>query len=387
MTAVVFTAFFFSLFATGVDVIFPLWVTRGLGYSASEWAQLRSIRMFGILVGILFLGALSDRFGQRLIGALSMLGAAACMVILAIGPRSSIWYVFPILGTFISTAFVNLNTLTQAISYHRQGTANAIYRSVGTIAGIAAPVMATGLAVVWHGYENVFYLFAALLVAAAWALFYYPGEQLPESLGSFKKETLRLIEGYKHAFKLKELMQLIHYSQIWGGVLAGVGVFAAIRFTKELGQSDQQFGFICSVAGVITFVMVAGTAFILDKASLPRLFGTLAVLSGACSLLMGLKDSVLLTTIGYLCFVPLTTMLNGPVSMWVSRTAEPNAQSAAFSVHKLYTAAYSALSVALLGYLENIIGIRNILLYGGILGMLIGVRFFYLPNPPHNHIH
>jgi len=381
MSIVASTSLLFGAFSAGTEVVFPLWVTKELGYTPSQWAQMRSMRMIGILVGILFLGALSDRFGQRLIGALSMLGAAACLILLGMGPRSTIWYIIPILGALVSTSFVNLNTLTQGISHRRQGTANAVYRSVGTIASIVAPVMATGLAAIWHGYSGVFYVFAGTLVAAACVLWFYPGEQIPESLGDIRKEMLRLTRGYRDAFKERQLMNIIHYSQIWTGVLAGVGVFAAIRFTRELGQTDQYFGLISSIAGALTFVSIAGTAFVLDRVSLPKLFGTLAVLSGLCSAVMGLNDSMLLATIGFLCFVPLTSVLVGPVSMWISRAADPNAQAAAFSVHKLISAAYTAGSIAILGYLEQKIGIRSILLYGGILGMLIGMRFFWLPEP------
>lgn len=375
------TSFLFGAFSAGSEVVFPLWVTKNLGYTPAQWAQMRSIRMIGILVGILFLGALSDRFGQRLIGALAMLGTAICLILLGTGPRSTIWYVIPILGALVSTSFVNLNTLTQEISQRRQGTANAVYRSVGTIAGIIAPVMTTGLAVVWHGYSGVFYVFAGALIAAASVLWFYPGEHIPVPLGDMHKEIIRLTSGYRNAFKERQLMSIIHYSEIWNGVLAGVRVFAAIRFTLELGQTDQYFGLLSSIAGACTFVLIAGTAFILDHVSLPKLFGALAVLSGLCSVLMGLRDSLLLTTIGFLCFIPLTSVLIGPTSMWISRAADRNSQAAAFSVHKLISAGYAAASVAILGYLEQSIGIRSIFLWGGTLGILIGIRFFWLSEP------
>mgnify|MGYP000353809798 CR=1 FL=1 len=74
-----------------------------------------------------------------------------------------------------------------------------------------------------------------LLVIGGVTLLYYPGETALPPLGSLRAEVARLWQGYMTALRQRELMQFIHISQIWGNILAGVGAFAAIYFTRQLG--------------------------------------------------------------------------------------------------------------------------------------------------------
>jgi len=382
MAVVVATALLFSVFTVSGEVILPLWVTRDLGLAPSQWAQLRSLRMTGVLVGVILLGALSDRFGQRLVGALSMLGVAAVLVALGLGWGMSIWVAMPFYGALVSTAFVNLNTLTQQVSDRRQGLANSIYRSVGAAAGIGAPVLATRLALVWHGYPPVFLALAGVLVVAAVVLLRYPGEPTPPPLGNLRAEVRRLWEGYRAALRERELVRVICYSQTWGNVLAGVGIFAAIRFTRELGLTDQQFGLLSGTAGAVTLLASVSLGLFLDRVSLRKLHFGVALVASACSVLMGLGNSVLLGALGFVLSGPLCAMLSGPVSMWVSRAAGKSSQTAAFTVHKVLSGLYLALTSALLGLLETWIGMRAIFLYGGLAGVVASFLFLALREPP-----
>ncbi len=382
MAVLAVTTLLFSLFSVGSEVMLPLWVTNDLGWSASAWAQLRSLRFFGVVAGVIVLGALSDRFGQRMLGALSMLGTAVCLLLLRWGTASSLWVIMPIFGALVSTAFVNLNTLTQQVSARRQGLANAIYRSIGASTVIVAPVLVTRLGAWWHGYPSVFVVFAALLIIAALVLFAYPGEETPSALGNLTDEVRRLWIGYRAALRRAELTRFIHLSMIWGNLIAGVGAFFAIRFAHELRQGDQAFGVLNSVAGTVAFLATLGAAFFMDRVSLRKLHGLLGTATGLCTALLGLGDSHLLAMVGFTAFIAFTTILLGPSSMWVSRTAGAGGQVAAFSVHKILSALYIAVAMALLGLLERLIGIRAIFLYGGLLATLAGLAFFLLPEPP-----
>lgn len=382
MGVVAGTALLFSLFNSGIDTILPLWATKALGFADYQWAQLRSLRFAGVLVGVILLGALSDRFGQRLLGALSMFCGAVLFLVMSVGGKAGIWIAMPILGALVSTAFVNLNTLTQQVSDARQGVANTIYRSIGAAAGIVAPVLATTLAVLWHGYPPVMRVSAVLLVGAGLLLLRYPGEVTPPPLANMRQEILRLIHGYRIAVAQGELMSFIVISLIWGNVLAGVGAFAAIWFTQDLHMSDQQFGLLCSLAGITAFIFTALAGLYLDRISLRKLHLGVAVLSGCCSLLMGVGYSPLLSAIGFIGFAPLTGMLAGPTSMWVSRAAGAGTQTAAFSVQKITSALAVAVAMVILGWLEALVGIRAIFLYGGVLGVLSGFGFLLLREPP-----
>jgi len=179
----------------------------------------------------------------------------------------------------------------------------------------------------------------------------------------------------------RPLMRAIHLQQAWGASLAAVGTFIAIRFTRELGLADEQFGALCTVGGVLGFVATALVGLVLDRASLRRLCAVAGCLAGLCSVVMGVSDSAWLTVVGFLAYAPVSAMLIAPQSMWVSRAAGSATQAAAFSVHKAVTAAYYAGAVWLLGVLEAMIGIRLILLYSGIMAALLGLLFLALREP------
>jgi MFS family permease len=382
MSAVAGTMILFGMVSAGTDVIFPLWTTNALGLSPGEWAQLRALRFVGVTVGVIFLGALSDRFGQRRFGVLAMLGAALTLVALGVGGRAALWIGMPIFGAFMSTLFVNVNTLTQEVSTTRQGVANTIYRALGAAAGIAAPIVVTLLALRVGGYAPVICGSALLMIASACVLAGYPIDEPIAPLADLRTELARLWAGYRVALEQRALMAFLHLSLLWGNLLVGVGAFAAIRFTRELGQSDQQFGLVSSMAGVAALVATLGVGLVLDRLSLRRLHGTVAVLASLCAVAIGLTDSLWLTAGLFVVFAALTSMLIGPTSMWVSRAAGAGTQIAAFSVHKVLGALYLALALALAGWLERLVGIRTIFWVGGVASLVVGGGFFLLQEPP-----
>jgi MFS family permease len=388
MAVVALTTVFFSLYTVGTDVVFPLWATKELQLTAGNWADLRSLRMIGILAGVLVLGPFSDRFGQRLLGALSMLGVAGIMVALCFGPARTIYLTMPIFGALVSTAFVNLNTLTQGISTARQGLANTIYRSIGAAVSIVAPVLATWLSLVWGGYRPVFLLFAGTLVVSAIILWFYPKEHVPPPLGSTKEELARLAGTYLSALREKPLMGFIFVSQIWGNLLAAVGTFAAIYFTKMLGQTDQQFGQLSAAVGIAALLGTMAAGFFLDRVSLRAMHAAVGIAAAVSTVLMGLtawlpvEARLPVAAAGIILFVPLSTMLIAPTSMWISRAAGECSQTAAFSLHKLATAAILAVTTLALGKLEPLLGIQTLFLIGGGLSGLSALAFLLLKEPP-----
>jgi|GEM_PF-726328 len=382
MTVVAATSVLFGLFSSGVEAVMPLWATHDLGMTAAQWAQLRSLRFAGVFLGVIALGALSDRFGQRLLGAITMLAAAVGLFAFQLGIRDVVWWLMPIYGALISTAFVNLNTLTQMISYRRQGVANSIYRSIMAGSSIIGPAAATWVGAKWGGYPRLFALCAALLVASAIVLLRYPGEETPASLGSLRAELARLGSGYVTAIRHKPLMFFINLSMIWGNALAGVGAFFAIYYTQQFMQTDEAYGRLASLAGALSLLVTIAAALVLDRLSLRKLHGVLGMATGACSLVMGISDRLSVVAGCFILFTVVANVLVGPSSMWVSRAAGEGTQTAAFSVHKVLAALYVAITMLALGWLERLIGIRLIFLYGGILGVASAAVFFLLPEPP-----
>ncbi len=383
LLVVALTGLLLSFVYVAADVILPLWVTHDLGLTASDWARLRSLRFAGVLVGVVVLGALSDRCGQRRLGALSLLGAGLVTLSFVGGTSAGVWYGMPILGALVSTVMVNLNTMTQAVSAARQGVANTIYRAVGAAAGIAAPLAATALALAWGGYDWVFVLLGVLLLLAAVVLACYPEEtQTAAPIGSLRLECRNLWQGYALALRQREMMRFIHVSQLCTNLAAGVSAFAAIRFTHELGLSDQAFGALGTAAGVFSFVLIASGAWYLDRVSLRRLQALLGLGAGVGACLLGAGDNLVVSCAGFLLAVPVGALAIAPSSMWVSRTAGAATQVSAFSVHKVVTATYVAVTMALLGLLEHWFGMRQVIFWGGVMGAGVSLAFLLLPEPP-----
>lgn len=380
MTVVALTALIFGFVTAALEVVLPLWATKELGYSAGQWAQLRSLRMWGVAGGVIILGAISDRFGQRTVGAVCLLGVAVLLGLLGLGQGRGIWLLMPFLGALISTVFVNLNTLTQQVSEARPGLANTIYRSIGAGMGIAAPIAATILAVLWGGYNGVFLLMGALSLAAALALFFYPDELTATGWNGLRAEVRVLHQGYVTALRRREMMRLLHPVSAWYAVMAGVGAFAAIRFTRELGQSDQEFGVLSAIAAGAGLLATLGGGFMLDRVSLRRLHIVGCAAGSTCAVLMGIGDSLLLSGIGFVVLSALSLALVGGSSMWLSRVAGPNLQGAGFTVFKILSAFYVAVIMALLGVLEQWMSLRAIFLGVGLCGLGLSLLFVWLDD-------
>jgi sugar phosphate permease len=168
---------------------------------------------------------------------------------------------------------------------------------------------------------------------------------------------------------------------LWYAVFAGVGAFGAIRFTHELGQSDQQFGVLTSAGAILTLFLTIGAGFFLDRVSLRRLHITICCIASGFAMLMGITDSLLLSGIGYILSTSIFTTVVGPSSMWVSRSAGPELQGAGFTAFKVMNAFYVAIVMALLGFLEHWTSLRAIFFGIGLCGFIMSFAFTVLQEP------
>ncbi|MFZ2656509.1 MAG: MFS transporter [Victivallales bacterium] len=380
LTALGLSGFLLMFCYAATDIVLPLWATCELGLNASDWAHLRSLRFAGVLVGVILLGAVSDRLGQRRSTVLALLISGVATSLFWFNSEVILWVLMPVFGALLSTALVNLNTLTQMVTDTRQGVANTVYRSVGAAAGIVAPVTATFLAAVWGGYPAVFLLLGALLGMSAWALLAYPIDEPLVPLEHPLRELGRMWQGYAGALREKPLMRFIHLSQLWYCSLACVSAFAAIRLTRELGMGDWAFGVLCTAGGLVTFLLIVGVGWHLDRISLRKIHLVAGVIAAAGTLLMGASNNLVLTIVGFLIATASYALLVAPTSMWASRLAGGTTLAAAFAVQKVLAALYLSLAMLLFGLLESWLGIRMVLLICGGFGMLLSFGFLLLPE-------
>lgn len=381
MAVVVATSVLFLSYAHAFDVIMPLWVTKELDFSASDWAGLRSVRFVGTTAGILLLGALADRLGQRRIGSLTVLLSAGVTAAVATGTDLAVWAGMFVLGGLVSTAFVALNTLTQEVSERRRGVANTVYRGVGQATKIVAPGGATWLAATWVGYPAVLHTAAGVLVLAGVVLWAYPGEARPAPFQGWGRELRDMLGVYATAWRNPSLMRLLHINLVLTTLLVGVVGFLAIRLTRELGMSDTAFGITVSVGSLGGLLANIVGALFIDRASVRGYTSITGVVAALAVVVAGLTDSVAVTVAMVLVFETAIAAFAAPSFVWVSREAGPGRIGGALAMHKLLLAIYGMGIMLALGALEPMIGLQALLLALGLAATAAAGAHLALRDP------
>lgn len=379
MAVLVAAALPFGLFTHASDVIIPLWATHELGYSAAEWAHLRSVRYAGVLVGTILVSVFADRLGQRAVGMLSLWLAAASVLAMSGGSPSLVWIGMALMGVGVSNALVSLATLTQAVSVARQGMANALYRAALSTASIFAPLGATALAAAWGGYPTVLRLGAALLALAGVVLCFYPAADARPPFRGWKNELRGLWRTYVEPMRNRELTAFLHLSLLYLTLALAVPGFVAIRVTRELGRPDQQFGAAMTIAGALTVLGMIGLGLRLDRMSVRRTCAWLGALSGAFVLLMGVTASADVTLFAVVPFTVLFTLTIAPANVWLTRTTTH--VGSAFALQKVLAALYIAVTMVILGWLEALLGIRTLLAVLGVACIAASLAHLLLREP------
>lgn len=372
MAVLATSAALYLLVDSGFNVIGPLWATRDLGLDNAGWAFLRSASELGGFVSVLAFGVLSERIGTRRMSALALGGAGLTLAALSV--LGSAWLMaaslMAILGAFISTIYVNFNTLAQRVSVQKQSLANAIYRASGASAAIVAPTLATQAAQITGAYGPVLVAAAVLLGIAALVILWFA-----EPPNSVPPRTLReVLAGYRRCFTLRPLLAFIAISRGFGVAIAAVSAFAALRFTRELHLSEPAFGVLCSAIAVGNLLAVLASGWIVDRLRPSRALGLAWIGCSLAAIVLGLSSSLVTATVAYALFVPLLATCSVPLSLWSSRIADESApggpsQATVFTVGKVFQSGTTMLVMALLGVLEPLLGMSTLMWCGGLLGL------------------
>lgn len=380
MRIVAASASIVSFYFAATDIMLPLWATSSLGMSNSQWGQLRSLRMAAVAVGVIVLGAIADHLGTRRVAMASFMTLSCISLALLPGGSSGVWFLVPAMGVLLSSSSTNLNTLTQDVTASRPGVANTIYRGISAAAAIPAPIIVTFLAARYQTYAPVLYLLAALMVLSAFILGAYPSESA-KKIGPLREEFVSLMRTYSIALRERRLLHFLLLSQIWCGLVAGALAFSAIRFTRELGMPEPAFGLLWGVIGALMLFGIMALGVLLDRVSLRVLHGWLALVAGTGVFLMGLGNSIVLSSVGLFLTAPVVQMSMAPNSLWVGRAVNKENQVAAFSLYKTTAALCSAGCMVLLSWLEAKVGLRMMFLCEGLAAIVLGGLLFLLREP------
>lgn len=380
LTRLVACAFTTNMALSGILVVLPLYATRILKLSNADYARVLSLRMAGITAGVILLGAISDRFGTRKLTVFSLLAGGIGFAVIGFVPLAGFLILIPVVSALVSTAFVNLNHLTQTADPERQGLANTLYRGTGAVAGILAPILITRL------FDHVGLVLAGSgLALAASGLFIrsYPMEEQVTPFQGWSAEFRSMMSMYRVALGQKPLMRFIGWSLAWSALVAGVGTFIAIRLTSELNASTAFYGNTCAIAAAASLVGILLLGVWLDRMSIRFCAVGLYALSSVCAVGLGLTRSPVIAATLFVVFTLASTVVISPMSMWISREAEKVGLSLAFSVQKVLAALSMVLATLVLGFLEPRVGIASLLLYGGVLSLVtVGVMAFLREPPP-----
>lgn len=374
-------AFASSMALSGMLVILPLYATQTLGLSNAEYSRLLSLRMLGITVGVLLLGALSDRFGTKKLTALSLIAGGLCFSVLGMVPLVGFLILIPLFSGFLSTAFVNLNHLTQLVDVQRQGMANTWYRAAGTLAGIVAPIIMTQL------FSNIMWVMAVigvLLVICGLLIQSYPIVENSMPFKDWATEFRRMASQYRCALGQRHLMKFLHYSLIWAALSAVISTFAAIRLTHDLGASTVLYGNSCALGAALSLGAILLLGVWLDRVPIKSSTLWLFFISSIGILAIGVFNSLTIAMVAFIIASVAGNVAISPLSIWISREAGGAGMSLAFTVQKVLSASYLAVATFVFGLLEPTIGIKAMFIWCGLLSLIILAVMSLLRRPPDN---
>lgn len=352
----------------------PFWVTQDLGGTAADYAWLNALRWGGTCLAILPLGLLAERMGARrcILWTLSISGVLLIAVARADFVLACL--LFPIIGAFISSSFVNANTLVQEVSEVRRAAANSVYRATGTGAGILAPLVATAVAAGAGPWWAVLALSGACMLGAALAVAPYPpaDNPTPNSLAAVWK---KLGEGLRNR-RLRHYLVVDQLAQLG---LAPIGIFAALRLTGELGVTESLWGIATAVSGILSLGVVVVSARAIRTWGLRLNSGATWIAAGLGSIGIGILEIGWLALLVWVVGSMIGAAHAVNFSLWLSEVG--GISPTTFTLHKLASSATFAVGLALLGALEHALGMASLLVAGGLLALLAAALILRFPQP------
>jgi predicted MFS family arabinose efflux permease len=347
---------------TAWDVLGPLWISGQLHLGAADWAHIRSLRFTGTLLGTFFLGIAANAWGPRALGIACFLIAAASLGIMAAGGEAAIYLAIPFFGASISAVYVALNIMTQLVGPERQARANSLYRIVSAAVAVVAPVAATGLAA-FVGHTWALLGFALVLALGGLCLLAHPAVGANPSGRALLANVLGVI-------KRPGLVKFLLIEQGFALSTTGVGVFTALRLSKDFGSPDTLVGTFMTVAALAGFLGTMISYPVLERLGIKRtlLFGFAAMgLAWTGFGLAPLRELALASlVVGNLS----SGIMSAPVSYTVARLGGSGSEAFSVTLWKLVQAFAAVIGMNLCAILEPSIGMAGIIAWGGLASLL-----------------
>lgn len=357
-------AAFLTLARSMTQFIGPLWAAADLGANPGQWAYLISMRWTGVFLALIPLGLLAERVGSRL-GATSALGMAGlCLIILSQSNYAMALFIFPVAGAFISFGFVTTNTLVQEISEKRRAMVNSVYRSVGAITGIVAPIVAAFIFKMTGSWSWALLSAGVCMLGGGVVFSLFPREGI-----SKKKSMLEALRTMKSTGLNRNLRRYLWIDQLASFALLPLILFTALRVTEELKVGEGTWSVTATFGGLLGLIIVLAAGRWIDKLPLGLKGFTIAGWFGgalAC-VVAGMLESPAIVLPVWVIGFGLNSVGSITFPLWLVKTGGVSAST--FTLHKLTTAAVNAGGMALYGYLEQFTGMSPLMIGGPLLSV------------------
>jgi MFS family permease len=353
---------------SGLLTVLPLHATQTLGLSAAGYSRVLSLRMGGIVVGAIVLGAVSDRFGVRRVSVFCLVGAGLSFMLICAAPVWGFLILVPVVSGLLSASFVNINQMTQLVGNNKQGVANTVYRAAGTSAGMIGPILVTQL--ISHTAWVVGGLGAGLF-AGAMILRSYPMQEKVARLTNLKTEVNAVVGVYREGLSHGKMMAYLALTLGVYALATSVDAFGAVRLTQELAAPAKAYGNVVAIASGLSLVTIVSLGAVLDKWPLK-----LSLMLTFCVVLtslfcLGVCQSVFWTQV----FLIATSVGVGaslaPAMMWLARVAKGGSMGGAFALQKVMNAALVGAGMLVMSVLVPVIGIQWLFICCACLGAVL----------------
>lgn len=332
----------------------------------------------GILLGSMFVGTLSDRLGRRkvLIFTLVLTFLGYLLTAYALWQR---WYLIFLLARFLTGLTEGNTAVARAIVADLHPTIDrtrsfALLNTMIYTGWVAGPLIG-GLTLAMGEAAPFLFAAVAILVCLVLLLLFLPETSPP----SQQNQSLWQVVRDKHAFKLLSADPLLA-KLFWIQLTFTIGLNAFYEFyplwlVEFAGMDGQKISMVtAAIAGTLML-----SSFMLSKVSFQqhplRLVSMNAAIVGA-----GLVVASLLFSLPWLA-IALMISLGLPIALFnvllPSWCAEYFARFGQGSVMGLLTTVFclATVSVALIGGMLSLLDTRLVILLGGIMCVLAGLRF------------
>jgi MFS family permease len=158
-----------------------------------------------------------------------------------------------------------------------------------------------------------------------------------------------------------------------------VAAFTALRLTRELHLGEPAFGVLFTIGAGLCLVATLVTGALVERFPLGRVMGLFWIVCAVASVVVGLGDSLVWSIAASLTLSVFWGITSVPGSLWLSRVGGANATT--FTVHKIFQAGSMTAGMALVGWLEPIVGMRQLFFIGGLVGLPLALVMWRWRGP------